>query len=264
MSSESSEEGRTSDEMEGVREDGFATWSRLNLQRHDQQMHDEDMLLVFTVCVVRQDRSTVWCEVNSNTRASTEDGPSSRVAQETILSFRPISEGEKVGPEIGLPALSPEELAAREASLAHHLANGGDTLPEPRQQSNGRGKRRASPESSGSAKVSRSKSQNGPKMSSHVSAAGDGGSSGHTSVYSSSFSSVSSSSIASSAKQQDRSESSSSAAAAHLKELPSAKRSRRHPSVQSQGHQQTGLQSELSVAESLLRLMRKGGGDGNS
>ena len=92
----SSEEGHQSAATSSSDTSGphFAKWSHLNLQRHNQEIDQQNDRAVWNLCLVRPDRSTLWCEANSSpgrrAEAEGEDGV------EVIFSLRPVREGSPV------------------------------------------------------------------------------------------------------------------------------------------------------------------------
>jgi PAS domain-containing protein len=83
----------------------FAAWSTVNLQRHNEEIDQQNEQAVWTLCLVRPDRTTLWCEANSNFSGQAQgaaeggggaqDGSSAPVA-EVIFSLRPVRDGAPV------------------------------------------------------------------------------------------------------------------------------------------------------------------------
>ena len=86
----------------GGKQKTFATWSTVNLQRHNEEIDQQNEQAVWTLCLVRPDRTTLWCEANSNFSGQAQgaaeggggaqDGSGAPVA-EVIFSLRPVRDG---------------------------------------------------------------------------------------------------------------------------------------------------------------------------
>lgn len=103
--------GELSDEAAPPTSTNFAAWSQVNLQRHNEEQNEQ---AVFSFCLIRSDRTTIWCEAKSNKKErcaagdDDDDGAAeaagieaptvakSGLEVEVIFSLRPIKEGQPV------------------------------------------------------------------------------------------------------------------------------------------------------------------------
>jgi len=88
-------------DAEGEGEEGtFAKWSHVNLQRHNQEIDQQNEQAIWALCLVRRDRTTLWCEANSNVHHGGSDGlgKDSAVPVELVFSLRPVRDGDPVPP----------------------------------------------------------------------------------------------------------------------------------------------------------------------
>mmetsp|Transcript_61283 Transcript_61283/g.138697 ORF Transcript_61283/g.138697 Transcript_61283/m.138697 type:complete len:554 (+) Transcript_61283:153-1814(+) len=107
-------------EVEGTEGDGrtFAKWSHVNLQRHNQEIDQQNEQAIWPLCLVCNDRTTIWCEANSNIHRSgpMPEGSGSVVGKggvpvELIFSLRPVREGDPVAATF--QTLNEKPIAAR-------------------------------------------------------------------------------------------------------------------------------------------------------
>jgi len=68
----------------------YAKWSHVNLQRHNQEIDQLSDQAVWKVCLIRRDRTSVWCEMSVNVREEAGTAP------EVVLSLRPVHDGPPV------------------------------------------------------------------------------------------------------------------------------------------------------------------------
>lgn len=68
----------------------YAKWSHVNLQRHNQEIDQLSDQAVWKVCMIRSDRTSLWCEMSVNMREQ------SGVTSEVVLSMRPVRDGSRV------------------------------------------------------------------------------------------------------------------------------------------------------------------------
>mmetsp|Transcript_66404 Transcript_66404/g.130201 ORF Transcript_66404/g.130201 Transcript_66404/m.130201 type:complete len:612 (-) Transcript_66404:188-2023(-) len=119
---------------------GFAAWSHVNLKRHNEEQNERGG--VSSLCLIRCDRTTLWCEASSNIRepvqpeegesadgtdAGTDEGGGERAdSVEVIFSLRPLRDGQPM--PASFPALAERHLKMPPAPLASKKAPSSSTV----------------------------------------------------------------------------------------------------------------------------------------
>ena len=139
-----------------AKQPAFAKWSHLNLQRHNAEIDQRSEQTIWTVCLVRLDRTTLWCEAkcslsdnrhspmgtssrhsgstagskwstgSSGSRSSNQSSTSSQAsaassdgeACEVIFSLRPVREGSPVPPSFVLVTAKSKKKEAADGAEA--------------------------------------------------------------------------------------------------------------------------------------------------
>jgi hypothetical protein len=110
----------------------FAKWSHVNLQRHNEEIDQRSEQAFWNICLIRRDRTTLWCETNSNLRqqgeavagesvsgmGSVAEGDTGKAAVELILSMRPVRDGPAVPASVAIIPDKPEAPARKKAAPA--------------------------------------------------------------------------------------------------------------------------------------------------